>query len=124
MSWGLIDSTAPPIDEFDFYNAQYLAAPPQAGVDPESILLLVEVVLRELSAEIDAKCGGNTEFWHLEEKRLLEAGEAQAANPPHVVPCLRLETIGKYDLGEDEFEAKTFFSHWAAAGSVDTALSF
>lgn len=28
-----------------------------------------------------------------------------------MVPCLRLETIGKYDLAEDEFEARTFFSH-------------
>lgn len=101
----------PPIDEFDFYNAQYLAPPPQEGADPESIPLRVEVVLIELSAEIDAKCGGNTEFWHLEEQRLLGTGELQAANPPHVVPCLRVETIGKYDFSEDEFEAKTFFSH-------------
>ncbi|HEJ4140583.1 TPA: AAA family ATPase, partial [Pseudomonas aeruginosa] len=81
----------PPIDEFDFYNAQYLATPAQEGAEPESIPLRVEVVLIELSAEIDAKCGGNTEFWHLEEQRLLGAGEVQAANPPHVVPCLRLE---------------------------------
>lgn len=101
----------PPIDEFDFYNAQYLATPAQEGAEPESIPLRVEVVLIELSAEIDAKCGGNTEFWHLEEQRLLGAGEVQAANPPHVVPCLRLEAIGKYDLAEDEFEARTFFSH-------------
>ncbi|MFY2642149.1 ATP-dependent nuclease [Achromobacter insuavis] len=101
----------PPIDEFDFYNAQYLASPVQEDAEPESIPLRVEVVLIELSAEIDAKCGGNTEFWHLEEQRLLGAGEALAANPPHVVPCLRLETIGKYDLAEDEFEARTFFSH-------------
>lgn len=101
----------PPIDEFDFYNAQYLASPVQEDAEPESIPLRVEVVLIELSAEIDAKCGGNTEFWHLEEQRLLGAGEVLAANPPHVVPCLRLETIGKYDLAEDEFEARTFFSH-------------
>ena len=100
----------PPIDEFDFYNAQYLASPAQEGAEPEEIPLRVEVILIELSAEIDAKCGGNTEFWHLEEQRLW-AREVQAANPPHVVPCLRLETIGKYDLAEDEFEARTFFSH-------------
>ena len=98
----------PPIDEFDFYNAQYLASPAQEGAEPEEIPLRVEVILIELSAEIDAKCGGNTEFWHLEEQRLW-AREVQAANPPHVVPCLRLETIGKYDLAEDEFEARTFF---------------
>ena len=100
----------PPIDEFDFYNAKYLAPPADEGAEPQPIPLRVEAVLIDLSAEVDAKCGGNTEFWHLTEKRLLGAGEAQAANPPDVVPCLRLETIGKYDPAEDEFEAKTFFS--------------
>jgi putative ATP-dependent endonuclease of OLD family len=35
----------------------------------------------------------------------------RGANPPDVVPCLRVETIGKYDPDEDEFEARTFFSH-------------
>ena len=65
----------PPIDEFDFYNAQYLASPAQEGAEPEEIPLRVEVILIELSAEIDAKCGGNTEFWHLEEQRLLGEGK-------------------------------------------------
>lgn len=100
----------PPIDEFDFYNAKYLAPPANEGAEPQPIPLRVEAVLIDLSAEVDAKCGGNTEFWHLTEKRLLGAGEVAAANPPDVVPCLRLETIGKYDPEEDEFEAKTFFS--------------
>ena len=36
-----------------------------------------------------------------------DSGELAAANPPAVVPCLRVETIGKYDPDEDEFEAKT-----------------
>lgn len=101
----------PPIDEFDFYNAKYLAPPAEEGAEPQPIPLRIEVVLIDLSAEVDAKCGGNTEFWHLVEKRLLGTGEAQAANPPDVVPCLRLETIGRYDPAEDEFEARTFFSH-------------
>lgn len=114
----------PPIDEFDFYNAQYLAPPVEEGAEPQPIPLRVEAVLIDLSAEIDAKCGGNTEFWHMVEKRLLGAGEAEQANPPNVVPCLRLETIGKYDPAEDEFEAKTFFSRSpdAPAGEL-TAVS-
>ena len=45
------------------------------------------------------------------EKRVLTAGEVAAANPPDVVPCLRIETTGLYDLEEDEFVAKTYFSH-------------
>ncbi|MDN7965773.1 AAA family ATPase [Burkholderia multivorans] len=101
----------PPIDEFDFYNSEYLAPAAEDDVARVPIPLRIEVVLIELSAEIDAKCGGNIEFWHLTEQRLLGQGEAVAANPPDVVPCLRIETLGKYNPEEDEFEARTYFSH-------------
>jgi putative ATP-dependent endonuclease of the OLD family len=101
----------PPVDEFDFYNATYLIPPVAEGEKPQPVPLRIEVVLIELSAEIDAKCGGNVEFWHLAEQRLLGPGEVAAANPPDVVPCLRIETLGKYDPDEDEFVAKTYFSH-------------
>ncbi len=101
----------PPVDEFDFYNAKYLEPATENGSIPTPIPLRIEAVIIEPSAEVDARCGGNIEFWHLVERRLLGAGEVAAANPPDVVPCLRLETIGKYNLEEDEFEAKTYFSH-------------
>lgn len=100
----------PAVDEFDFYNAKYLEPAADEGEAPTPIPLRIEAVLIEPSAEVDAKCGGNIEFWHLIEKRLLGPGEVEAANPPDVVPCLRFETIGKYNLEEDEFEAKTYFS--------------
>ena len=100
----------PAVDEFDFYNAKYLEPAAEEGGAPTPIPLRIEAVLVEPSAEVEAKCGGNVEFWHVIEKRLLGSGEVEAANPPDVVPCLRLETIGKYNLEEDEFEAKTYFS--------------
>lgn len=100
----------PAVDEFDFYNAKYLEPAADEDSAPTPIALRIEAVLVEPSAEVEAKCGGNVEFWHLIEKRLLGSGEVEAANPPDVVPCLRLETIGKYNLEEDEFEAKTYFS--------------
>lgn len=101
----------PPVDEFDFYNATYIVPPAADGEQPQIVPLRIEAVLIEPGAEIAAKCGGNMEFWHLAEQRLLGPGELAAANPPAVVPCLRVETIGRYDPDEDEFEAKTFFSH-------------
>jgi putative ATP-dependent endonuclease of OLD family len=101
----------PPIDEFDFYNSDYLSPAAEEGAERAPIPLRIEAVLIEPGAEIDAKCGGNIEFWHVGEHRLLGHGEAAAANPPDVVPCLRIETIGKYDPEEDEFEARTYFSH-------------
>lgn len=101
----------PPVDEFDFYNATYILPPAAAGEKPMPVPLRIEAVLIELSAEIQAKCGGNVEFWQLAEQRILGPGEVAAANPPDVVPCLRIETLGNYDPDEDEFVAKTYFSH-------------
>lgn len=101
----------PPVDEFDFYNATYIIPPATEGEKPMPVPLRIEAVLIELSAEIHAKCGGNVEFWQLAEQRILGQGEVAAANPPDVVPCLRIETLGNYDPDEDEFVAKTYFSH-------------
>lgn len=114
----------PPVDEFDFYNSTYLIPPVAEGENQQSVPLRIEAVLIELSGEIENKCGGNVEFWHLKEQRVLGLGEIAAANPPDVVPCLRIETIGKYDPDEDEFVAKTYFSHSpeAVAGEL-TAVS-
>lgn len=101
----------PPVDEFDFYNSEYLTlAAAGEGSERQPIPLRIEAVLIEPGAEIDAKCGGNIEFWHVAEQRLLGPGELDAANPPDAVPCLRIETIGQYNPEEDEFEARTYFS--------------
>jgi len=101
----------PPVEEFDFYNAKYLASPPTEGEHPQPIPIRIEVVLVDLDTELENRCGGNIEFWMPSEKRILGEGEADAANPPDVVTCLRLETVAQYDPEEDEFEAQTFFSH-------------
>src|SRR5712692_4608183 len=99
-------SKFPPVEEFDFYNGEYLAA------DGETIVpARVEVVLTDLTNEIELACPTHTEFWHVAENRLLGEGEVDKANPPDVVRCLRLETIARYDKEEDEFEAETFFCH-------------
>jgi putative ATP-dependent endonuclease of OLD family len=101
----------PPIDEFDFYNAQYLSAEGDDGQAPEPIPLRIEVVLTDLSELVRHQCRGNMEFWHVTEQRLLGDGEADLAAHPASVPCLRLETLGLYNVEEDEFEAKSYFSH-------------
>jgi len=101
----------PPIEEYDFHNASYLL-PPEEGEDlPRTVPIRIEAVLTDLTEEVENRCGGHLEFWMLSGRRLLEAGEAQAANPPETVSCLRLETIGQYNPAEDEFEAQTWFSH-------------
>lgn len=101
----------PAIDEFDFYNAHYLTPADVEGAPPVLTQLRVEVVLIEPGEEVLMKCGGHIEYWHTLEKRLLGQGEAAINHAPLVLPCLRMETRGVYDLDEDEFVARTYFSH-------------
>jgi len=109
-------SQFPAIEEFDFYNAEYLDA------DGKPQPLRVEVLLTDLSHEIQNACGHHLEFWHEAERRILQRGEIALASSPPTIPCLRLETIGRYDPEEDEFQAETYFSHgpFKSDGSPET----
>ena len=102
-------SRFPAVEEFDFYNAEYLDD--QGMPQP----LRVEVILTDLSPEVENACGAHLEFWHEAERRVLQRGEIVLASAPPTKPCLRLETIGRYDPEEDEFEAQTNFSHGTKA---------
>ena len=101
----------PPVEEYDFYDAKYLAPSAGEGESPQPIPIRIEVVLVDLDAELENRCGANLEFWKTTERRILGEGEADAANPPEVITCLRLETIAQYNPEDDEFEAQTYFSH-------------
>lgn len=104
-------SRFPPVEEFDFHNANYLQPPAVDGGEPTPVPIRIAVVLTDISAEVENRCGQHLEFWHTADRRVLEAGEAAAANPPVTVTCLRLETKAKYNTAEDEFEAHTYYSH-------------
>lgn len=104
-------SKFPPVEEFDFHNAHYLAPAAVEGDEPTPVPIKIEVVLTDINAEVENRCGQHLEFWHTSEKRLLNEGEVDAATPPLVVSCLRLETEAVYNPEEDEFEAKTCYSH-------------
>lgn len=103
-------SRFPPVEEFDFHNADYLTPPAKDGELPAPVPIRIEVVLTGLTPEIENRCGGHTEFWDTEEQRVIDEGEIDKANPPQFT-CLRLETVAQYSIEEDEFEAGTFFSH-------------
>lgn len=104
-------SRFPPIEEWDFYNGRYLEAASAEGEEPKPVEMKIEVLLVELSPEVEKRCAKNLEFWHATEKRLLAEGEVQSAAPGVSIPCLRLETIGLYDPEEDEFSARTYYTH-------------
>ncbi len=104
-------SRFPPIEEYDFYNGKYLEPAMLEGDKPVPIELRVEVVLIEVSPEVEKRCATHLEFWHVAEKRVLNEGEASAVTPGTAVSCLRLETVGAYDVDEDEFSATTYYTH-------------
>ena len=104
-------SKFPPVEEFDFHNAHYLAPAAVEGEEPTPVPINIEVVIVDINAEVENRCGQHLEFWHAAEQRILNEGEVDAANPPMVVSCLRLETAAAYNPEEDEFEAKTCYSH-------------
>lgn len=94
----------PPVEEFDFRNANYLAADGETAAP-----LRIEAVLIELTDTIKSLCAANLEFWHKMEKRLLAEGEIAVADNPNVELCLRLVTIARYDIDEDQFVARTVY---------------
>ena len=97
----------PPLDEYDFYNAQYLTQ----DEEPAPCPLRIEVVLTDISPEISRLCANYLEYWHSGEQRLLGANELAAVDATSTTACLRLETVGLYDPDDDEFTADTYFAH-------------
>ena len=85
-------SRFPPVEEFDFYNAEYRDA------DGNPLPLRVEVVLTDLSAEVANACGTHLEFWNEDGQRTLDRGEIAQADAPKTTACLRIETVGQYNL--------------------------
>lgn len=114
-------SRFPPVEEFDFHNAEYLVPPAEEGGELTIVPICIEVVLIDINADVENRCGQHLEFWNTAERRLLEPGEVDQANPPFVVTCLRLETQAKYNPEEDEFEAQTYYSRSPGAepGELD-----
>ena len=110
-------SRFPPVEEFDFHNARYFVPSEVVGEDPTAVPIRIEVILTDINAEVENRCGQHLEFWNTEEKRLLNEGEIDQANPPLVVSCLRLETRAAYNPEDDEFEAKTYYSRSPGADS-------
>ena len=101
----------PPVEEFDFFNAEYLEADGETQIP-----VRIEVLLTDLTDEVARLCFANLEHWHKGERRLLATGEIDQVDAAHAERCLRLTTVAKYDPEEDQFIARTIYSGEEAAG--------
>ena len=95
-----------PIDEYDFYNGDYYSEDEE---NPKEIK--VEVTLIDISNELQSIFNGHLEFWDKTTEMILDMGQVDEVDDESVEECLRLIFIGKYDAEEDEFIAKTYYSH-------------
>ena len=94
-----------PINEHDFYRRRYI------GDSDEPIIIELEVVLTDLTPDLETKFRAHREYWDTENSVLLdEVAEPEDTNPEHVIPALRIKFEGIYDIEEDEFTAETFFA--------------
>lgn len=94
----------PPIDEHDFFNRQYL------NDDDEPVLIELEVVLSNLTQEIQTRYHNNQEYWSTSANRLLdESDSVEDVDCDGVVPVLRIKFEGMYNIEEDEFKGETYF---------------
>ena len=98
-------SRSNPVNEHDFYQRRYIDA------DNTPIAIGLEVVITDLTADLETKFRAHREYWNTETNSLLdENAEPEDTEPDNVIPALRLKFEGLYDKEEDEFTAETFFA--------------
>lgn len=98
-------SRSNPINEHDFYQRRYINA------EDEPIAIEIEVILTDLTADLETKFRAHREYWNTEINALLdENAEPEDTEPDHVIPALRIKFEGLYDAEEDEFTAETYFA--------------
>jgi putative ATP-dependent endonuclease of the OLD family len=93
----------PAIDEHDFYAGRYLA------LDGNPAPMTVEVVLIDLSSEQTRHFRDHLEWWDARTNKLIEGPPPEQTAAPGVVPALRVQFVGSYDVEEDDFVARTYF---------------
>ena len=98
-------SRSNPINEHDFYQRRYISS------DDTPISIELEVVLTDLTADLETKFRAHREYWNTEANSLLdENAEPEDTESENVIPALRIKFEGLYDKEEDEFTAETFFA--------------
>ena len=98
-------SRAHPIDEHDFHGRQYL------DYQKNPVLIELEVVLTNLTEDLETKYRAHREYWDTESNTLLDEKDGiDDIESKSVVPALRVLFEGRYDIEEDEFSAMTLFA--------------
>lgn len=127
----------PPIDEHDFYQGRYSAKksdpiPPEGddiatteqaqaatgdvGEPEEMPRIVIEVSIADLSDEQKARFGDYVEFWDSVEDNFYSEPNPAGVDPARIAEALRITFHGWYDVEEDDFEGRTYFTRSLAEG--------
>jgi putative ATP-dependent endonuclease of OLD family len=97
----------PIVDEHDFHNGRYFDA------DGTLVVIKVEVILLDLSEEMQRKLFHKTRPWSEAKQDFVDVDGSTPSDvdAPGVVRALPITFMGWYDRKIDDFEGRTFFSH-------------
>ena len=96
----------PVVNEHDFYQSKYL------DDDENEIKIQIEVVLINLSIEINTQFRSNIEYWDKINKQLLNhKNNAVDTDKSSSIPALRIVFEGWYSKEDDDFYGRTIFAN-------------
>lgn len=120
----------PPIDEHDFFQGKYIAdgttkEEPGSGQGQEEASeaaemvveecadprIRIEVTLTHLTHEQIGRFGDHIEFWDTDKNELYDHPDPAGVDKASIVEAVRVTFLGSYEPDEDDFGAKTYFSH-------------
>ena len=124
-------SRRPPVDEHDFYQGKYLAAPTVAG-EPVAVVagggvedpprIIIDVTVSDLSEEQQARFGDNIEWLKTSTGAFYDEADPAGVDAADILAALRV-TFVEYDPDEDDFEGNTYFTRSIAESDTPTPFS-
>jgi putative ATP-dependent endonuclease of OLD family len=111
-------SRSSPIDEHDFYAGKYLVKtdaaaatfPWEKAAPAANPRIVITATVTGLSQEQQSYFGGHIEWWDAELNELYDAPDAAGLDAAPTIPALRVTFIAEYNIEEDDFDGKTFYT--------------
>jgi len=107
----------PVIDEHDFYQGKYINVSDDSS-EPEIEKIIISVTIIDLSEEQIARFGDYIEFWNTAENTLYETPNPSGVDEEVITEAIRVTFVGNYNIDEDDFEGKTFYTR-----SIDEGIT-
>lgn len=94
----------PVVEEYDFYNAEYLDS------EKNPIDMEIDVLLTDLTDTIKKSCINDIEFWDPQKREFVDRGGISEIDNEDSKCSLRIKLIARYNKEEDEFQASTHYA--------------